>query len=369
VAAAAAQSLAEPLNAARAAAEEAARAMQQARDADATARAAVQAEAARCEQIEHGLQTRAAELPASWQAAIQPLDDETLSEQLKTWRGEADALGGAAARLDELRAAQTQQQARAQRLQSLAGAMEAVPEEARRSPVELRAQEAQAGERAEAAIREERALRSEQQSLAETRQRRAELEESQHKAAHNAQLHRILADLLGRDKLQRFLLQQAEAGIVLNANHVLDRISGGTLRLELRRTEENEENGDRRGRASTPKALDLVAFNTTTGEKPLPVYLLSGSQRFRVAVSLALGIGQFASQGARRIEAVIIDEGFGSLDQEGRREIIDELHNLKSVLKRIILVSHQEEFADAFPNRYAIELKDGTSTASLVNVG
>jgi DNA repair exonuclease SbcCD ATPase subunit len=45
--------------------------------------------------------------------------------------------------------------------------------------------------------------------------------------------------------------------------------------------------------------------------------------------------------------------------------MIEELHALKNVLSRIILVSHQEEFADAFPTRYVIGLEDGTSRASL----
>ncbi len=52
-------------------------------------------------------------------------------------------------------------------------------------------------------------------------------------------------------------------------------------------------------------------------------------------------------------------------DSEGQREMIDELNSLKNVLTRIILVSHQEAFADAFPNRYVFELTDGTSQVSL----
>ena len=68
----------------------------------------------------------------------------------------------------------------------------------------------------------------------------------------------------------------------------------------------------------------------------------SGNQRFRVPVSPALGISQDAGQGTRRIELVIFDESFGSLDKDGRREMIDEFHTLKKVLRRIILVSHQK---------------------------
>ena len=45
----------------------------------------------------------------------------------------------------------------------------------------------------------------------------------------------------------------------------------------------------------------------------------------------------------------------------------DFTERLKDVLGRIILVSHQEEVADAFPNnKYLIELIDGTSRVSLM---
>jgi DNA repair exonuclease SbcCD ATPase subunit len=91
------------------------------------------------------------------------------------------------------------------------------------------------------------------------------------------------------------------------------------------------------------------------------VAFLSGSQKFRVAVSLALGIGQYASRQHRPIESVIIDEGFGCLDKDGRQAMIQELRNLGGQLRCILLVSHQEEFADAFANGYRFELADGAT--------
>ena len=91
---------------------------------------------------------------------------------------------------------------------------------------------------------------------------------------------------------------------------------------------------------------------------------LSGSQRFRVAVALALGIGQYASKQHRPIESVIIDEGFGCLDRNGRQVMIQELHNLRGHLQCILLVSHQEEFAEAFSDGYHFELHNGSTKVS-----
>jgi DNA repair exonuclease SbcCD ATPase subunit len=58
---------------------------------------------------------------------------------------------------------------------------------------------------------------------------------------------------------------------------------------------------------------------------------------------------------------VIIDEGFGCLDRHGRQVMIQELHNLRGQLRCILLVSHQEEFADAFPDGYHFELQGGST--------
>jgi DNA repair exonuclease SbcCD ATPase subunit len=62
-----------------------------------------------------------------------------------------------------------------------------------------------------------------------------------------------------------------------------------------------------------------------------------------------LPIGRFAAGQARPLESVIIDEGFGSLDREGLRCAAVELNQLRQHLRRIILVSHQDDFADRFP--------------------
>jgi exonuclease SbcC len=165
--------------------------------------------------------------------------------------------------------------------------------------------------------------------------------------------HRLLAELLGRERLQLFLVRQAERQVVEYANAVLDRLSGGQLYLKL--------SGEANGEGSAAKALELEAYNRATGERPINVAFLSGSQKFRVAVSLALGIGQYASRQHRPIESVIIDEGFGCLDSQGRQVMIQELQNLRSQMRCILLVSHQEDFAESFSDGYQFKLENGAT--------
>ena len=145
-------------------------------------------------------------------------------------------------------------------------------------------------------------------------------------------------------------MRRAERQIVDHASAILDRLSGGELHLRLRNSD-----------AGVESAFDLEVINRAASTEPIGVSFLSGSQRFRVAVSLALGVGRYASGELRPIESVIIDEGFGCLDRSGRQVMIQELQNLRGFLKRILLVSHQEEFADAFSDGYRFELIDGST--------
>ncbi len=191
------------------------------------------------------------------------------------------------------------------------------------------------------------------------REQRKDLEQQKRLADRLARLYKVLADLLGRSGLQLYLLRRAEKMIVELANKTLNGLSHGRMHLELRRESDATV-------SQTEKALDLVVHDRDTGQHAILLDLASGSQHFRIAVSLALAIGRYTSREARPVESVIIDEGFGSLDKAGRDDMIQELNVLREQLARIILVSHQDEFANAFPDRYSFKLEKGASHVSLM---
>lgn len=323
--------------------------------------AKVKEEQARREELARGLEERESELRDG--AEIEP--SSLTEEQLTLWQEESSSLEGVEDKLVQLEEARRSIDRYEQRAEQLRRDLAGIPENARCPLDEVVEQEAELRRMHEEATNGWRQAERQKQGLEEKRERRQDLEDKYLQAAHKEQLYKELTRLLGSDHLQRYLLQQAEVKIVESANEVLDRVSSGTLRLELTPSP-GSENGKASARGSN-KALDLYAIHTETGGARMLVDSLSGGQRFRVAVSLALGIGRYAGQGSSRIESVIIDEGFGSLDKTGRQEMIDELHLLKDELKRIILVSHQEEIAEAFSNKYKVELVDGASQVSLVS--
>lgn len=291
-------------------------------------------------------------LPAAWQ---KQLDAAGMGDRAK-WQDEYEALAakGTEANYTKLQAARGGLESLRAEIAQLEQEATAFPEAARRSPDEIKALVLAAREEMKARNAELLAAQREKGMLDDYRLQRENLGDRYKDADVRLTRYKVLAELLGRDRLQRWLVEKAEAQIVDYANGVLDRLSGGQMFLRQVKAEGG----------GTEKAFDLECYNRVTGGSPINVAFLSGSQRFRVAVSLALGIGQYASKQHRAIESVIIDEGFGCLDRAGRQVMIQELQNLRGHLHCILLVSHQEEFADAFPDGYRFELQNGATKVS-----
>ncbi len=160
-----------------------------------------------------------------------------------------------------------------------------------------------------------------------------------------------VGQLLGRSGIQTALMRSALEDIQERANTMLSRISGGQLQLTI-------------ACEPIPKGMEIYirCLDASSSEQPLDVQFLSGGQRFRCAVALAAGIGQRAgSEGS--MPSQIIDEGFGSLDTEGRREMLEEIRQMSEFYERVIVISHMESFHDQalFPARYELR-KDGMRT-------
>lgn len=291
------------------------------------------------------------ELPDTWQVEV----ERTGMKELFTWQKERDdlAVSGIEDRWRQLHQAQQGADLLREEYETLARQQESFRAEARLGPdaaVRKLLEAKQTRQQCEAALQE---ARQQKAHLEKLRQQRGQLEDETQQVEGELKHYEHLAELLGRKRLQLHLVRRAERQVVDHANAVLDRLSGGQLYLRLC--------GEADGEGASDKALELEAYNRSTGEKPINVAFLSGSQKFRVAVSLALGIGQYASRQHRPLESVIIDEGFGCLDRYGRQVMIQELQNLRGHLQCILLVSHQEEFAEAFADGYHFELAEGAT--------
>jgi DNA repair exonuclease SbcCD ATPase subunit len=92
-----------------------------------------------------------------------------------------------------------------------------------------------------------------------------------------------------------------------------------------------------------------------------PAETLSGGETFLASLALALGLVELAGRGGGRVDSLILDEGFASLDAAALTCALDELERRAGTGKFVALVSHLGAVADAAPAVLYILQKDGCS--------
>jgi hypothetical protein len=125
-----------------------------------------------------------------------------------------------------------------------------------------------------------------------------------------------------RMRLSAYVLAARLEEVAAAASVRLAQMSGGRYALEHA---DDGAHGGRRG------GLDLVVVDAWTGRARVPASL-SGGETFQASLALALGLADVvtAEAGGARLETLFIDEGFGSLDDEGSLdEVLDVLDRLR----------------------------------------
>lgn len=119
--------------------------------------------------------------------------------------------------------------------------------------------------------------------------------------------------------------------------------------------------------ARTKDHLDITIVDYYTG-KTRPVSTLSGGERFNASLSLALGMSDViqAYQGGIQVEALFVDEGFGSLDEETLQAACDTLYQLTEGDKLVGIISHVESLKQRIDNRIEICKTNMGSTLKVI---
>jgi len=179
---------------------------------------------------------------------------------------------------------------------------------------------------------------------------------------HAASLRRLADTAGGRTgaklSLQRWVLATYLDEICTLATSRLQTMSGGRYSLHLYRD---------RAKGNAKSGLDLRVLDAFTGEER-EVSTLSGGETFQASLALALAVADAVEQhtGGVRLDALFIDEGFGSLDADALELAMDELDKLRSGGRMVGIISHVTGLKERL--RTGIEITP-TAAGSTVRVG
>jgi exonuclease SbcC len=144
-----------------------------------------------------------------------------------------------------------------------------------------------------------------------------------------------------RMRLSSYVLAARLEQVAAAASIRLAAMSGG--RYLLVHTDGPARGGARSG-------LGLAVIDGWTGVQRDPASL-SGGETFCTSLALALGLADVvqAEAGGSVIETLLVDEGFGSLDEQTLDEVMDVLDGLRSAGRSVGLVSHVGDLRDRIP--------------------
>jgi exonuclease SbcC len=196
------------------------------------------------------------------------------------------------------------------------------------------------------------AARQKVRILDELRTRRMALEAQREQLALQVRQYKQLERAFGKDGVPALLIEQALPEIESKANDTLDRLSGGNMSVRFVTQAAYKD----RNRDDLRETLD-IQISDSSGTRDYEMF--SGGEAFRVNFAIRLALSEVLAQRAgARLQTLVIDEGFGSQDLQGRQRLVEAINLVRADFAKILVITHIDELKDAFPNRIEVEKTD-----------
>lgn len=143
--------------------------------------------------------------------------------------------------------------------------------------------------------------------------------------------------------IQAMLIETAIPEIEDEANALLGRMTDGRMSVRIETQREGKT-------TDTPiETLDIIIADEQ-GERPYELF--SGGEAFRINFALRIALSKLlARRAGARLQTLVMDEGFGTQDAQGRERLVEAITTIQQDFERILVITHLDELKDAFPVR------------------
>lgn len=178
-------------------------------------------------------------------------------------------------------------------------------------------------------------------------------------------IYEELSLAFGKKGIQAMIIETAIPEIETETNKLLNKLTDGRMRIELRTQRETKtklEDGEK----GIIETLDII-ISDEMGDRPYEMY--SGGEAFRVNFSIRLALSKLLTRRAgAKLQFLVIDEGFGTQDVEGRTKIVEVLDTIKDDFEKILIITHLDELKEEFPVRIEVSKNATGSTFEVIGV-
>jgi exonuclease SbcC len=176
------------------------------------------------------------------------------------------------------------------------------------------------------------------------KQRKERLAEQTHLAEARA-IYDELRIAFGKRGVPAMIIEAAIPEIEASANNLLARMTNGRMHVRFETQREKVTGG-------TAETLD-IQISDELGTRSYELY--SGGEAFRINFAIRIALSQLlARRAGARLRSLVIDEGFGTQDAQGRERLVEAINAIQTDFDRIIVITHIDELKDAFPVRIQV---------------
>ena len=146
----------------------------------------------------------------------------------------------------------------------------------------------------------------------------------------------------GKKGLQAMIIEAAMPEIEDEANALLSRMTDSRMHVRFD-TQRETLKGD---------VVETLDINISDELGPRSYELYSGGEAFRINFAIRIALSKLlARRAGAELQTLVIDEGFGTQDAQGRERLVEAINTIRDDFARILVITHVEELRDAFPTR------------------
>jgi len=158
-------------------------------------------------------------------------------------------------------------------------------------------------------------------------------------------IYEELRTACGIQGVPAMIIEAAVPEIEVEANRLLARMTAGRMHVRFD-TQRETLAGEIRETLEIKIADEL-------GTREYSLY--SGGEAFRVDFAIRIALSKIlARRAGAQLQTLVIDEGFGTQDAQGRERLVEAINAIQDDFARVLVITHIDELKDAFPVRVEV---------------
>lgn len=181
---------------------------------------------------------------------------------------------------------------------------------------------------------------------------------AQQKAIADKGVYDELIRAFGKGGIQAMIIESVIPELQDEANLLLNRMTDGRMHLQFE-TQRQAKTSD-----SIIETLDIrITDESGTARK---YELFSGGEAFRINFAVRIALSKLlARRAGAQLQTLVIDEGFGTQDGQGRERLVAAIRSIQEDFACILVITHIQELKDEFPTRIEVARTSSGSRAAI----